>query len=76
MYELERSLICRYIAYLLGELDTADSSDKAPLAEQLVYLQHDGGSILALDWTQVSDGLLVADSSGAVTMYHSQISGK
>lgn len=52
-------------------------TEQGPLAEQLCAVeQNTSGTIIALDWTHKSDGLLCADSSGGVTMLAAVTSGK
>ena len=66
----------RYFQWLLGDLE-AISNVQGPLAEQLcVVEQSKCDTITGLDWTHKADGLLCADSSGAVTMLGAATSGK
>ncbi len=69
-------IACRYFQWLLGDLD-AISNVQGPLAEQLCVVElSKSETICGLDWTHKADGLLCADSSGAVTMLGSVTSGK
>ena len=54
--------------WLLGDEDSLDDSS-APFAEQLCQVTYEQGDVAAIDWTQSSDGLLVADACGHVSMY-------
>jgi hypothetical protein len=65
----------RYMMWVLGDLDPFSSDDSAPLAQQLCYLRHDSAPIIAVDWTQKADGLLIADSSGNINMYKADLAG-
>ena len=54
--------------WLLGDEDSPDDSS-APFAEQLCQVTYEQGDVAAIDWTQSSDGLMVADACGHVSMY-------
>ena len=59
---------CRYVLWLLGDEDSPDDSS-APFVEQLCQVTYEQGDVAAIDWTQSSDGLMVADACGHVSMY-------
>ena len=54
--------------WLLGDEDCPDDSS-APFAEQLCQVTYEQGDVAVIDWTQSSDGLMVADACGHVSMY-------
>ena len=65
---------CRYVLWLLGDEDSLDNSS-APLAEQVCQVSYKQGDVTAIDWTQSSDGLMVADACGHVSMYETLAAG-